>query len=479
MIPSTAAIAAMLNVGGEVEALSAEGNQVTLGQSMLQDFSNSLRGPLLLPGNAAYEEARLVLNAAIDKHPALIVQASGVADISSAVHFAREHHLVVAVKCGGHSSAGKSTCDGGMMIDLSRFRHVRVNPEEKLAYVSGGSLLGAMDHEAMAHGLVTTTGTVSHTGVGGLATGGGFGRLARRFGLTLDNINALDVVSADGRQRHASAEQNQELYWAIRGGGGNFGVVTSFEFALHPMSRQVVAGNLVYPMDRLRDVLEFYAEFSLGAPDELAADLVFGYPAGGRPGYVVLALCYSGEAKKAERATAAISQLGKPMAGELRGHDYLALQRSGDSDAPRVTASYLKGGFTSGITPRLIDTIVDGFQPHPERTTRMIFQQAGGAIKRVPADATAFAHRYAEHNMMLTLFWKPGAAPEKHVGDIKRYWATLEPHTHGFYVNEADDDNAAWTNRNYQGNYARLLEVKRHYDPSNIFRLNANIDPRG
>ena len=469
--------AALMKVDGDVDALTANGMQATLKRTAVQELSDSLRGPLLLPGNPAYDSARHVLNAAIDKHPALIVQPSGTADVSYAVNFARENNLVTAVKCGGHSSSGKSTGNGGMMIDLSRFRHVRVERDEKVAYVSGGSLLGAMDHEAMAQGLVTVAGTVSHTGVGGLTTGGGFGRLARRYGLALDNVRALDIVSADGQVRHASADENQDLYWGVRGAGGNFGVVTSFEFDLHPMNRQVLAGNLFYPIERLRDILEFYAEFSMTAPDELATDLIFGYPPGGSPGFVLLALCYSGDPAKGARAMAAVEKLGKPLRGEIRPTDYVALQRSGDSDAPRATASYLKGGFISELNQKLIDTILDGLQPHPQRSVQMIFQQSGGAIKRIPSNATAFAHRYAEHNMIATVNWKPDTPAQEHVRVIKRFWNTLMPFTNGFYVNEADDDNASLTNKNYQGNYARLLDIKRQYDPTNIFRLNANIDP--
>lgn len=475
--PAQQLFAALLEVGRDVDAVTTAGKQVTLKMAAVQELSGALSGPLLLPGNAAYEQARLVRNAGIDKHPALIVQPSGEADVGNAIQFARENQLVIAVKCGGHSTAGKSTCEGGMMIDLSRMRYVRVNPEEKVAYVSGGSLLGAMDHEAMAHGLVTVAGTVSHTGVGGLATGGGFGRLARRYGLSLDNLRALDVVSADGRLRHASAQENQDLFWGVRGAGGNFGVVTSFEFNLHPMSRQVIAGNLVYPIDRLRDVLEFYAEFSINAPDELQSDLIFGYPPGGRPGFVLLALCYSGDPAGADKAMAAVKKLGQPMAGEIKPTDYVALQRSGDSDLPRVTASYLKGGFITEITPPLIDTLIEGIEPHPDRSTQIIFQQAGGAIKRIPSDATAFAHRYAEYNMLATMAWKPDTASRAHVRAIKDYWAALSPYTHGFYVNEADDDNAAFSDKNYQGNYPRLLAIKRRYDPENNFRLNANIRP--
>lgn len=476
LLPSQSLLAALLKVGADVDAITLTGQQATLKQAEVQELSDVLSGPLLLPGNAAYEQARLVRNAGIDKHPALIVQPSGEADVSSAVQFARENQLVIAVKCGGHSTSGRSTCDGGMMIDLSQMRYARVNPNEKVAYVSGGSLLGAMDHEAMAHGLVTVAGTVSHTGVGGLATGGGFGRLARRWGLTLDNIQALDVVGVDGRLHRASARENQDLFWGVRGAGGNFGVVTSFEFKLHSMNRQVIAGDLFYPFERLRDVLEFYAEFSIDAPDELQTDVFFGYPPG-RPGFVGLSLCYSGDPAKADKTMAAVKKLGQPVAGEIRPTDYVALQRSGDSTLPRVNASYLKGGFVSGITPALIQSLIEGMEPHAERASTIIFQQAGGAITRVPSDATAFPHRYAQYNMMAVMAWQPDAPAREHVRAIKQYWGTLMPYTHGFYVNEADDDNAAFTNKNYQGNYPRLLAIKRRYDPDNNFRLNANIKP--
>jgi hypothetical protein len=243
------------------------------------------------------------------------------------------------------------------------------------------------------------------------------------------------------------------------------------------MSRKVLAGALIYPMERAREVLEFYGEFSVIAPDELNIDLVLGYPAQNTRGFVALAPCYCGDPGKADSVMAAFKKLGKPIAGEIKPTDYVALQRSNDNDAPRSTATYLKGGFTSEISQKLINTLVDGLEPHPDRSVIVIFQQAGGAIKRVSANATAFAHRYAEHNMMVTMGWKPDSPPEAHVAAIKGYWKTLIPFTHGFYSNEADDDNAGLINKNYQGNYARLLEIKRRYDPDNMFRLNANIDP--
>jgi FAD/FMN-containing dehydrogenase len=405
------------------------------------------------------------------------VQPTGVADVQSAVSFARERELLVAVKCGGHSFGGKSTCDGGMQIDLSRLRGVRVDPRARVAWVEGGSLLGEMDHETLAHGLATTAGTVSHTGVGGLTLGGGFGRLARRFGLAIDNLRAVDVVTADGRYLHADAGENPDLYWGVRGGGGNFGVVTGFEFALHPMQRQVVGGDLVFPLDRMRELLEFYAEYSAEAPAELYVDSIMAAPPGGKPGAFVLSACYSGPAGEAERVLAPIQKLGKPLSGSIGPMDYEAVQRMHDNADPRNIGTYLKSGFIGGITPALIDTMVAGFQPHPERATMLFFQHGGAAIGRVATDATAFPHRYATHNLLTLASWPLELDRTPHVDYIRGAWSKLEPFTRGYYTNEVADEAQSVVDENYQGNLARMREVKRKYDPANLFRLNANVQP--
>ena len=253
---------------------------MSLARAAVAELTDALRGRLLLPGMEGYDTARRVLNYSIDKHPALIAQCTGAADVQYAVDFARSYDLLLAVKCGGHSFSGKGTCDGGLMIDLSRLRGARVNPAMRTAWVDGGSLLGQMDHETAAFGLVTTAGTVSHTGIGGLTLGGGYGRLGRRFGLTLDNVKGVEIVTADGQFRRANAMENPDLYWAVRGGGGNYGVVTSFEMQLHPFNRNVIAGRLVFPLPRARDVLEVYAEFTEDAPRELYADYMIVAPPG-------------------------------------------------------------------------------------------------------------------------------------------------------------------------------------------------------
>jgi FAD/FMN-containing dehydrogenase len=308
-----AALAAMSEVSGDVDAVTGGGASITLEQAAVKELSDSLRGRLLLSGYEGYDAARRVLNPTIDKHPALIVQPSGAADIMNAVNFARERNLLVAVKCGGHSFSGKSTCDGGMQIDLSSFRGARVDTESKTAYIAGGSLLGELDHEAMAQGLVTTAGTVSHTGVGGLTLGGGFGRLARRYGLALDNVAGVDIVTADGKLLHADANEHPDLYWGVRGGGGNFGVVTSFEFKLHPMQRTVIGGDVVFPLKDLAGVLKVYADYAPVAPDDLYLDFVVSSDISKEDGIAILHACYSGPESEAAKVLAPIYKAGTPV----------------------------------------------------------------------------------------------------------------------------------------------------------------------
>ncbi len=476
-LPYHRVLAAAQPVAQDIQAVTGNGTATVLERAAIQELKDSLRGPLLLPGEPGYDEARRVLNASIDRHPALVVQPTGAADVQSAVTFAREHDLLLAVKCGGHSYAGKSTCDGGMQIDLSRLRAARVDPMSRTAYVAGGSLLGELDHEAMAFGLVTTAGTVSHTGVGGLTLGAGFGRLARRFGLAADNVRGVDIVTADGRLVHASAAENPDLHWGVRGGGGNFGVVTSFEFGLHPMQREVIGGNLVFPVGRLRELLAFYATFSQEAADDMYTDLIALQPAGGKAGAVILNVCYSGPVAGAEKALAPLRKLGTPLSDSVKPVDYVALQRSSDNSDPRNRGEYLKSGFINEFPPELVATMADGFEAHPDRDTVVFFQHSGGAIGRVEASATAFPHRRSMANMFAVVSWPLELDGAEHVRYVKDYWKTLEPFTDGYYTNEVANEAQKVVDANYQGNLGRLRTLKRKYDPTNLFRLNANIKP--
>ena len=472
-----AEFAALTQISSSIPAVTGNRTAIEIEQAALQELADSLRGNLLLPGNPAYEAARKVLNPSIDKHPALVVQPVGVTDIREAVRFAGERNLLLAVKCGGHSYAGKSTCEGGMQIDLSTFRHARVDRADRVAHVAGGSLLAALDREAMAVGLVTTAGTVSHTGVGGLTTAGGFGRLARRFGLALDNVVGADVVTADGRLLHASADENEDLFWGIRGGGGNFGIVTNFEFRLHPMQRTVVGGTVLFPYEKARDVFRAYRDHGVGGPDELYCDPFLMSPMDGTSGLAGFELCWSGPQQEAEKVLAPFLSIGTPVTNSVKAVDYVALQKAWDNTDPRNHAEYFKGGFIDAFTDDLIDDILDGFEPRDRRAVIVYLQQSGGAIGRVATGATAFAHRKSIANMFITVGWPNEDDAEPHVRYIRDYWNTLEPATDGYYTVDTASESREVRHANYQENFPRLLAVKKTYDPGNLFRLNANINP--
>jgi len=472
-----AQFAALTEVSASINAVTGSRAAIEIEQAAIKELAESLRGNLLLPGNPAYEAARKVLNAGIDKHPALVVQPDGATDIRKAVTFARERDLLLAVKCGGHSYAGKSTCDGGMQIDLSTLRHARVDATKRVAHVAGGSLLGELDRESMAVGLVTTAGTVSHTGIGGLTTGGGFGRVGRRFGLALDNVLGVDVVTADGRLLHASPEENEDLYWGVRGGGGNFGIVTNFEMALHPMQRRVIGGDLIFPGAMARQVFEAYREHGVTGPDELYCDAYVGSMMDGADSMAGLHFCWSGPEADAEKILAPFRAIGTPIMDTLKAWDYVELQRSGDNTEPRNDASYMKAGFINDVPDELIESIASGLEPQDRRAVFLYCQQSGGAISRVPVEATAFAHRKSVANMFLIVQWPNEDEASQHVDYIRHYWRDLEPHTDGYYTVDTADESRAVRHSNYQGNFPRLMSVKKKYDPTNLFRLNANINP--
>ncbi len=470
-----AQLQALTQVSGDLLAVTGDRFELVIEKAAVQELADSLRGNLLLPGNAAYEEARRVQNPGIDKHPALIIQPVGATDIRNAVVFARERNLLLAVKCGGHSYSGKATCDGGMQIDLSTFRYARVDPASQTAYIAGGSLLAELDREAMAFGLVTTTGTVSHTGVGGLTLGGGFGRVGRRFGLALDNVNGVDIVTADGNLVHASADENPDLYWGVRGGGGNFGVVTSFEFRLHPMQRTVVGGEILYPIAMAREVFDVYREHGLNASDELYCDMMVNSKLEGSDGVAGVHVCWSGAENQAEKILAPFYALGTPIADLVSARDYVEIQQSWDSTDPRTNAAYLKSGFINDLPDSLINEIIEGFEPQDGRAISVHFQHSGGAIGRVSVDATAFAHRNSKANMLLSVSWPNESDAGPHVEYIRRYWDALVPYTDGYYTVASSDESDQVRHSNYQGNLLRLQKIKKRYDPTNLFRLNANI----
>ncbi len=478
--PTLAArFAALTTVSANVAAVTGDRAAIDIEQVAVQELADSLRGNLLLPGNVGYDTARKVLNPGIDKHPAFVVQPIGVTDIRKAVTFARERDLLLAAKCGGHSYAGKSTCNGGMQIDLSTFRHARVDAANQVAHVAGGSLLGELDRESMAVGLVTTAGTVSHTGIGGLTTAGGFGRVGRRFGLALDNVRSVDVVTADGRLLHASPDENEDLYWGVRGGGGNFGIVTNFELQLHPMQRTVVGGDILYPGSMIREVFEAYREFGMAASDDLYCDVFLGSGMAGTDVVAGFHVCWSGPESDADKVLAPLRALGTPIVDTVKAWDYVELQRSGDNTEPRNDAQYMKAGFINDVSDSLIDALIDGLEPRDGRSVFVYCQHSGGAIGRVAADATAFAHRKSIANMFMIVSWPRETDGASHINYIRDHWGELESATDGYYTVDTADESRAIRHGNYQGNFPRLLEIKKKYDPTNLFRLNANINPAG
>jgi FAD/FMN-containing dehydrogenase len=464
---------------GEIQAAGTAGQQVTLAPAEIDDLRAGLKGQLLLADQEGYETARKVWNGAFDRKPALIARCAGKDDVARCVNFARTHRLLVAVRSGGHSFPGHSVCDGGLMIDLSPMKSIRVDARARTARIESGVLLGEFDHAAQAFGLATTTGTVSHTGAAGLTLGGGFGRIARKHGLACDNLIAADVVTADGRFIRAAAGENPDLFWGLRGGGGNFGVVTSFDYALHAVPTKMSGGALVFPFTQPRVLLRSFADFIASASDDLfvMVDIV-PTPDGKR--VMALDVCHSGAAAAAEREFAGLRSIGKSVQDTLGPATYLELQSRIDKDYPAGRGYYLKSGFVRNITPRLIDALVDYLDAVPSPNGVASFVPHGGAIGRVKPDATAYWHREASHSVLLVGFWDDDSAAEPARRWAKAGWETLEPLTEGFYVNlMSADDSARRIQGSYGANHARLTALKKKYDPSNLFKLNANIKPSG
>ncbi|HTV80494.1 MAG TPA: FAD-binding oxidoreductase [Steroidobacteraceae bacterium] len=457
-------------------AVSLSGSAIHLPGNDIAELAASLEGTLLLPTDSRYERARRVWNGSINKRPALIASCAGAADVAHAVDFAREHGLLTAVRAGGHSTSGKSTCDGGIMIDLSPMRGVRVDPATRTAYLQAGTLLGQFDRECTFFGLATTAGTVSNTGAAGLTLGGGFGRLGSRFGLACDNLKGADVVTAGGRLVHASEQENQELLWGLRGGGGNFGVVTSLEYRLHPMNPVVLGGMLNWTFEHAREVLEFYAEYVPSKPDELCTDLFLRSVPAGQPGISIM-VCWSADHAAGERALESLRTLARTAQGAVVATPYVRLQSIFDAGFPDGRRYYQKSGLVSTLTSGAIDMLLEVFQTPRNFPLTVQLQGMGGAAHRVKPTDTAFFHREALWDMDLITSWEDPHETDAHIAGMHDVWARLEPLTKGFYVNSRYEDDLKAFRENYGDNYPRLVKLKDRYDPTNLFRLNANVVP--
>ncbi len=461
----------------DVTVTTAAGGETVLKDATVAAFSSHLRGEVLRPGHNGYEGARKVWNGMIDKRPALIVRCSGVGDVVDTVRFAREHDLLVSVRGGGHNIAGKAVCDDGLMIDLSGMRSVQVDPVKRTARVEGGALLGDLDREAQVFGLATTAGVVTHTGVGGLTLGGGVGRLARKHGLACDNLLAVEVVTATGDVLRASATENADLFWGVRGGGGNFGVVTAFEFQLYPVGPGVLGGKVVHHLEQARAALEFYHEYSRTAPDELSADGIFlTSPDGDR--VFAISVCYVGPIEQGERVLQPLRRFGPPLADDIGPVPYAEIQAAADAFFPVGLRFYWKSHFLKEISGDAVKATVSHFARVPSPQSLLVFQQFGGAVGRVGRSETAFWHRDVQWDNFPTSVWTDPAKSETQVQWVREWWDLMKPFSlGGEYVNNFGEEGEDRVRAAYGANYERLVALKNKYDPTNFFRLNANITP--
>jgi FAD/FMN-containing dehydrogenase len=456
-----------------IAGISLDGSEIELERAAIRELGEALDGPVLLSGHPEYDGARMIWNGMHDRRPALIAMCTSSADISHAVTFARERNLLTAVRGGGHSWPGKSVCDGGLMINLAAMHGVTVDTERQTATAQGGALLGALDHAALQHGLVTTAGVVSHTGLGGFTLGGGFGRLNRKYGLAVDNLISAELITADGQVRTVSAESEPDLFWAIRGGGGNFGVASHFEYRLHPFDRNVLSGMIVWPIEQAREVLEFYAEWYLGLSDDLyVGPAMLTMPDG--TSVVAMEVVYAGDPVAGEKEVAPLRQVGKPLNDGIVLQDYTVMQTQEDETFAHGVRSYIKNGMVRELTPGLIEAMVEAFVPDPRLA--MFTHTSGGAVKRVDELATAFPHRNAETMVLVGGGWMDPAMDEEAIAIARGWFRQLEPFTGGYYDNIEFDANASLVG-SYGPAYDRLARIKGRYDPGNLFRLNRNIEP--
>lgn len=473
-----------------MKVVTLTGSEANLDDRIVEQFRSGVRGNVLVEGENAYDQARVVFNAMIDKRPALIIQCSGTADVIAAVDFACENNLLLAVRSGGHNVAGNSICDGGLLIDMQHMCGVQVDPWARVARVQGGATLGDLDHETQVFGLAAPVGVVSATGVAGLTLGGGFGWLRGKHGLSIDNLNSVDMVTADGQFRRASDDENRDLFWGIRGGGGNFGVVTSFEFRLHPVGPQVMFCAPMYAARDAVPVLRGWREFMKGAPDEFTAMLflqnipaISSFPRElhGQP-VVVLAGVYIGPVDQGERFVQPLRELGAPLFDASGIQQFTALQSSSDALFTKGTLhSYYKSLYLDSFDDDVISTLMTAFNERPATLAPFVVQDLRGASMRVAMNATAFGDRSAPYLLELNSSWTDPQESERIVAWTRQCWADFQKFSSsgGLYLNHAGfhEEGEELVKKTFGTNYDRLQTIKKKYDPTNLFRLNHNIVP--
>lgn len=461
-----------------VSAVGPKGDKVSLSEKAVADLQKSIKGSVVLQDSPDYEEARKIWNGSFSKRPAMVVRCADVNDVASAVQYARSNNVLAAVRGGGHSYSGQSTTDGGMVIDLGAMQKAEVDTGTKTCWLQGGAQLGNLDRAGAEHGLATTAGFVSHTGVGGLATGGGHGRLMKKFGLTLDNNLGVELVTAEGKIVKANAKENPDLYWAVRGGGGNFGIVTNFHFQLYPMDPMVSSFAYTFPIDAAMDVMKFYFDWDASQPDEVASSLGLRRSAQGEAS-VSIGGTFIGTPAECEKAIGKLVGYGKPTVGRITAANYVTMQAAADKIYAHGRYYYSKAGFFNRIDDKLPEVMLDYFMKNPMPRGGISAASHGGKAARVPMDATAYAHRDAKYQISVSVDWDKPEDSDTWLNYSRNYWKVMQPLAEGgFYANTIDDPREEEIRKNFRGNYDRLVEIKTKWDPTNFYRLNANVRPR-
>ena len=463
----------------DLQIATLTGEETIVNEEWIEEFRRSLRGDLLQPGDPDYDQARTVWNAMIDRRPALIARCIGPSDVVKAVNFVRQNDLLLAVRGGGHSFAGNAVCEGGLVIDLTRMKSIRVDPIKRTARAEPGAKWLDFDLETQAFGLATTGGTNSDTGIAGLTLGGGHGWLGGKYGLTCDNLISADIVTANGDLLHVNAAEHSDLFWGLRGGGGNFGVVTSFEYQLHEVG-PLLAGMVVHPFDKAGEVLRFYRDFVKTTPDEMTS--IAGMLTGedGNPVIAVL-LCYNGDFAEGERVLAPMRQFGSPLADTVGSLPYTVLQSMLDAATPEGRQNYEKAHFLSQLSDGAIDALTESYGRATSPFCFLAIQQVGGEMQRGAGDQAAYSQRDALFNLVIFSAWEDPGESEVHIKWARDLSAAVFPHsTGGVYINDIgreSEEGADVIQSAFGANYPRLVELKNKYDPNNLFRHNQNIRP--
>ena len=447
-----------------------------IGSSVRRELGSGLRGEVAGPGDRGYDRARTVFNGMIDRRPLAVVRCADASDVVRCIGFAGRHELPLSVRGGGHSVAGNAVRDGAVMLDLSGMKALRVNPEARTALAEPGLTLGEFDRATQAFGLATTLGVVSTTGIAGLTLGGGLGWLNGRYGLACDNLISAEVATADGQLLRASARENEELFWAIRGGGGNFGVATSLEYRLHPVGL-VLAGGLSYPAEVAPRVLRFYDDFVKAAPDELSTAASLGLTPAGEP-TLSIAVCYCGPVAEGEQVLRPLRTFQPPGDDGIQPMPYTALQSARDEGFPFGQRHYWKSGWLREVTDGAIETLLRFLPQMPSSASGIGLQQLHGVASRVAPSATAFPHRTEQYDFLILSQWSDPADSDRNLQWTRAVFEAMQPHLEeSVYVNNLGDEGPARVHAAYGENWPRLAAVKRIYDPGNLFRANQNIDP--